>query len=530
MKKITKYLSLTLLMSAVFSCTDLEIEATDSLISEGFAGVADVQGEVSNITNIIAGGVLGNQEGLYALNEVTTDEYVVATRGTDWGDNGRWLSMHRHSWNPELFDIVTAWQQLNSITINATRVINDKSVSTASGDITELKGQARFYRAWAMTWVLDMWRQVPYRDVDLPNSEIPQVLTGQDAIDFISADLMAAIADLPNVTSGNGIDLKSTPTKATANFLLAKLYLNKHVYLGTSAASTDMQQVIDAVDAISANGYALASSGNFFDIFRPTNDLETIWWSPAGVGPRMWNTLHYNLNHPDNTGGGWNGFATLSEFYDLFEGNPNTNYVGDGQEERRGWVPDATTANDDNLGIGYGFLIGQQYEQDGTPLNARDNVGGIPLVFTREVTKAEYSAPADNAVIETAGIRMLKYHPNEAGGPNRAHVVRYRYADAYLMKAEAMFRMGTNPTDMINSLRTTRGATPIVGAVSEADLLAERGREMYAEGARRQDLIRFGQYLRSWNLKDAGDPTKEIFPIPVADVLANPNLVQNPGY
>ena len=57
MKKITKYLSLTLLMSAVFSCTDLEIEATDSLISEGFAGVADVQGEVSNITNIIAGGV-----------------------------------------------------------------------------------------------------------------------------------------------------------------------------------------------------------------------------------------------------------------------------------------------------------------------------------------------------------------------------------------------------------------------------------------------------------------------------------------
>lgn len=529
MKKIVNYLCLTLPIVLVFSCTDLEIEATDSLISEGFAGVANVEGEVANISNIIAGGGLANQESLFALNEVTTDEYMVPTRGTDWGDNGRWLSIHKQTWNAELSDIVNPWQELNSITINATRVINEKSVSTAGGDLAELKAEARFYRAWAMTWILDMWRQVPIRDVDLPNSAIPEVLTGQAAIDFITADLNAAIVDLPTVTAGDAIGLKSSPTKAAANLLLAKLYLNKHIYLGSSPDNSDMQVVINAVDEITADNYTLAASGDFFDIFRPSNDVETIWWSPADVGPSIWHTLHYNLNSPDNTGGGWNGFATLSEFYDSFEGDPNTNYVGDGQEERRGWVPDATTANADNLGIGYGFLIGQQYEQDGTPLNARDNVGGVPLVFTREVEQAEYSAPADNAVLETSGIRMLKYHPNEEGGASRKHLIRYRYADAYLMKAEAMFRMGSDVTTMINDLRSLRGAEDLI-SVGETELLAERGRELYQELARRQDLIRFGQYLRAWNLKDAGDEHLEIFPIPTADVLANPNLVQNPGY
>lgn len=529
MKRILKYFCLTLIVPIVFSCTDLEIEATDSLITDGFAGVANVQGEVSNISNIIAADPLGGQDNLFALNEVSSDEYIVATRGTDWGDNGRWLALHRQTWNAELQDVVQSWQELNSITINATRIINEKSENTAGGDLTQLKAEARFYRAWTMHWILDMWRQVPFRDVDLPNSAIPEVLTGQAAIDFIVADLNAAIADLPEVTVGDAIAMKSRPTKAAANHLLAKVLLNKHVYLGTAAEAADMQVIINAVDQISAAGYSLAASGDYFDIFRPSNDVETLWWSPANAGRKTWHTLHYSQNSPDNGGGGWNGFATLSEFYQSFEGDPDTNYVGDGQEERRGWVPDATTANADNLGIGYGFLIGQQYNEDGTPLNARDNVGGVPLVFTKEVEQPEYTAPADNALLETSGTRMLKYHPNEEGGGERRHVVKYRYADSYLMKAEAMFRMGDDPIEMINDLRTLRGASQLT-TVGEAELLAERGRELYEELVRRQDLIRFGQFTRAWNLKDAGDSHLEIFPIPLADVLANPNLVQNPGY
>ena len=108
----------------------------------------------------------------------------------------------------------------------------------------------------------------------------------------------------------------------------------------------------------------------------------------------------------------------------------------------------------------------------------------------------------------------------------------FRYADAYLMKAEAMFRLGQDATGMINDLRVIRGATPL-GSVTEQDILDERARELYAEGWRRNDMIRFGQYTRNWEFKDAnaiGNPVRNLFPIPLPQLLANPNLQQNPGY
>src|SRR5690606_36880558 len=90
-------------------------------------------------------------------------------------------------------------------------------------------------------------------------------------------------------------------------------------------------------------------------------------------------------------------------FYDLFEGAPTTNYDGDGQEERRGFVPAATTANATNLGIGYGFLIGLQYNEDGSPLENRQ---GGPLTFTKDIASLVGNGEAD-------GIRVIKYHAHD---------------------------------------------------------------------------------------------------------------------
>ena len=212
--------------------------------------------------------------------------------------------------------------------------------------------------------------------------------------------------------------------------------------------------------------------------------------------------LHYNQNSPDNTGGGWNGFSTLAEFYDLFEGDPNTNYVGDGQEERRGYVPDATTANDQNLGIGYGFLIGLQYNEDGTPLTNRQNQ---PLVFQKEFPSLVGNGEAE-------GVRVIKYHPYDPTDEDdqvnsyRQHQIIFRYADAHLMKAEAMMRMGGDPTSMVNDLRGLREDTPDLASVTEQTLLEERARELFIEFWRRNDLVRFGQFTAPWGLKEvSGD-------------------------
>ncbi len=366
--------------------------------------------------------------------------------------------------------------------------------------------------------VMDNWGQVPFRQPNEGPEIDPTVLTRTEALDFILTDLDDAIAGLPTVASMDMDNLKRG-TKASARFLKARVLLNAHIYNGSGTPdSGDMNEVISLVDAIAADGFALQDG--YFDIFTEDADTETIWWIPTGVGNRIWNGMHYNINSPDNEGGGWNGFTTLAEFYDLFEGDPNSNTVGSGQEERRGFVPDASNADDTNLGIGFGFLIGQQFNEDGTKLKTRP---GQDLVFTRD-----FPGLVGNG--EATGIRTIKYHP--VNGGFTAHELVFRYADAHLMKAEAMLRSGGDATAMVNELRTLRDAAPL-GSVSEQNLIDERGRELYVEFVRRTDLIRFGQFTKDWQFKDAaaiGDDNRNLYPIPSNAILSNPNLVQNPGY
>jgi len=215
--------------------------------------------------------------------------------------------------------------------------------------------------------------------------------------------------------------------------------------------------------------------------------------------------------------------------------------LSDGQEERRGFVPTeggiaydgsfGTDDNDDGIvdgsNVGFGFLIGQQYGPNGAALEDR---GGNPLSFTREFFSAVDNQPSLVDNNEVTGIRVIKYNPRNGAFAN--HIIFFRYSDAYLMKAEAMLRSGGDPTAMINDLRTTRGAAPL-GSVSEQDLLDERARELYTEGWRRNDMVRFGQYTKDWEFKEAdaiGDANRQLFPIPSAQLILNPNLVQNPGY
>ena len=82
---------------------------------------------------------------------------------------------------------------------------------------------------------------------------------------------------------------------------------------------------------------------------------------------------------------------------------------------------------------------------------------------------------------------------------------------------------------IVNDIRLKRGATPLL-SVTYDNLIDERGREMYWEGWRRQDLIRFGKFLESWQEKSVNDVKNLLFPIPNTALAVNPNLEQNPGY
>ena len=108
----------------------------------------------------------------------------------------------------------------------------------------------------------------------------------------------------------------------------------------------------------------------------------------------------------------------------------------------------------------------------------------------------------------------------------------FRYADAILTRAEALWRLNPGDAealDLVNQIRTRAGVAPFT-ELTEENLLAERGREMFAELSRRTDMIRFGKWTESWWERPAQPETKELFPIPKPQLDANPNLTQNPGY
>ncbi len=538
MKRNTNFTKLTrnllgafTVAALVVSCTDLEIEPTDSLFPDantvGFQGVEDPSGFIDGIYNEV--NRIGDQANLFALSEVTTDAALVPTRGADWGDNGLWRQLHQHDWRPSHAFVENTWTQWNSTHFKAAQILSELTESTAAQN-----ADAHFLRALGQWIILDLYGQVPVRDPEADILIDPIVLRGAEAVDQIVSDLNMAIDGLPAGGPGSG---NIRPNKAAARQFLAKVLLNKHIYVGGEPQTADMDQVISLVDQISAEGYGLVDG--YFDIFRQQLDNETVWYIPTAVGNRIWNGLHYN-QAPELAGGGWNGFATLSSYYDLFEGDENNNEPGNGQEERRGFVPTeglpagsvpgGSDVNNngiaDGSSIGFGFLIGQQYADDGTPLQDR---GGNPLTFKRNFTNGNGEISLINND-ETTGIRVQKYAARY--GSFNAHEIFFRYADAHLMKAEAMFRKGQDATGMINELRVLRGATPF-GSVGAQEIIDERGRELYAEIWRRNDLIRFGQFTADWELKfpsAVGDENKNLFPIPASQIILNPNLTQNPGY
>ena len=122
-----------------------------------------------------------------------------------------------------------------------------------------------------------------------------------------------------------------------------------------------------------------------------------------------------------------------------------------------------------------------------------------------------------------------------------------RLAEIYLNYAEATLRGGGGDTNtavsLINQIRE-RGFGGSSGTISSGDLtldfiLDERSRELYWEGLRRTDLIRYNRFTSSsylWPFK-GNEPTgvgvdeyRNLFPLPANVVAINSNLTQNEGY
>ncbi len=182
-----------------------------------------------------------------------------------------------------------------------------------------------------------------------------------------------------------------------------------------------------------------------------------------------------------------------------------------------------------STGFNQGFLIGQQYSTSGTALTDRF---GNPLVFVPEFNLRDSD--------ERAGVRVVKFGPNpetlQAGSFAPNDFPLFRISDIYLMRAEAKLRSGDAASALadVNFIRSHRKSATktlsLLTSVTLDDILDERGFELYWEGHRRQDLIRFGRFDDAWQEKPPTDVSKALYAIPTSALDVNENLQQNAGY
>ena len=498
---------------AITSCTKLEEKLTgDVNLSTSGTTVANVPALLKSAYNSMRG-PFQDQGNLLALGAMSTDELIGPTRGGDWDDNGAWRVIHAHKFDGDNAHVREVFAQLGTVNFIATDILR-------FSPSPQQAAEARLIRAFSQFLTLDLYNQVPYREPGESAVGASKVRTGTEALTYIIGELTAIIPTLPDgpVTIAN---------KNAARVLLMKCYLNKGTIANRVTPTfdaADMQQVSALADIITAGSYSFSKS--YFDNFAPNNDVigkENIWTQlnvggteSGGVRSRWHMTMHYN-----QAPSGWNGFTTLSDFYNKFEAS----------DTRRGVAYAYTSPNaplNPAKAVNVGFLIGQQYDMNtGTALLDRTKA---PLIFTPDVKIVEKGKN-----LEVTGIRAYKYpidyQFDDNGNVDNDYVV-FRLGDVLLMKAEALLRSGNaaGALVIVNNLRSNRGAS-LLTALTLDNMIDERGREMYLETWRRQDLIRFGKFLLPMQEKPQTSNAKYLlFPIPNGQLAANPNLKPNPGY
>ncbi|MCF7560472.1 RagB/SusD family nutrient uptake outer membrane protein [Sabulilitoribacter multivorans] len=535
MKNIFKLILMSSALIFAGACTDLD-EVLVGEVSEPFNGEEPTFGTfdgggsgpsdaVSSAYNQLRESGSANHGGYWSVQTVSSDEAAITQKGGDWYDGGIWIDMHRHTYGPTNGPVNGTWGQQYS-------AIGACNTALAAGNLdANQTAQVRALRAFFYYRLLDLYGRVKL--VTTPGTDAPQSTRAQ-VFNFVESELLASLG----IASVIGMDLSSSPLSASqtryrinrfaALGLLAKLYLNAGVYTGTpryAEASVAAGYVIDN------GGYTLCDTGcsvpnpakrpsvasdpdtleGYAAVFAPNNNTNPeIVWAIAydNVSGTNMNfaqmTLHYSSQFTWNLQNQpWNGYSALEDFYNSY----------DAADKRK-------TAN---------FIVGPQADYEGSAiLDYASTEADISLVYTTDINELEPNASRQG------GARLGKFSFRQGQRDNMDNDMPIiRLGDMYLIRGEADARVAGDwnvaLTD-VNTIRARAGVSAL-GSLTADDFLAERGREMFMEVTRRQDLIRFGKYNDAWWEKPASAAFRNVFPIPQEQIDASGGtLTQNPGY
>lgn len=500
----------------------------------------------------------------FTLQEISTDEAILPYRGgTDWGDNGIYLSMHKHETATTDINVWETWNfimQSMSRCISAISSLKDNKDPNVKTYMAEARGMRAFYN----------WMTLDLFGIALVKEDpgaVSKIIRGADAVTYIKNELIAAEPDLSTAVGPGRF------TKAAAWALIARLTINAASYRDIYAASLtfkteDMDEVIKYCDKVISSGqYAL--SADYFAIFGNDNhtNKELIFAVDQRFDLNGHNRLAYFSLSGDQfplaafpSANGTDGPGITSDFYQTWvAANGSVDPAAADPRFFKQNVSMYTNPGDscvvgDNFNINRGILRGQQYgliRQNGVFVKCPDGKFKVGKLFNASrsnpnlpVNFSEFIDFTTAGSNYSTGYRVEKYEfsRKSASGRNygEADISILRLADVYLMRAEAKLRKGDAAGALadVNTVRNSRTAYTVKGtplaSITLDLLLRERGFELYWEMNRRTDLIRFGKYEGIWTEKTNTDKNKRLFPIPqnAVDGASNlPNYMkQNAGY